>query len=104
VDGIAVNQVSSEETYRLRRLLVFYKKGLWVCLDEQFNDAVKLLANPNHDVAMPVDVEVFHQILEQAKQEPLGSLLIEKDKILNIVLLVVIAGLVTAVVAAVLAT
>jgi hypothetical protein len=35
--------ISSEETYRMRPGAVLYKKGLWVCLDGQFSDALKVV-------------------------------------------------------------
>ena len=94
--------ISSEETYRLRPSRVLYKKGLWVCLEEQFSDAAKLLKNPNHEVAKPVDVEAFNRSLEEAQKEPLRGLWLNRDKILNVVLSVVVVAIVAAVVIAVL--
>jgi len=33
--------------------------AIFVCLDAQYDDAVALLGDENHDVAEPVDVEAF---------------------------------------------
>lgn len=33
--------------------------AIYVCLDAQYDDAVALLGDENHDVAEPVDVEAF---------------------------------------------
>ena len=85
--------ISSEETYRLRPSYILYKKGLWICLEEQFSDAAKLLKNPSHEVAQPVDTEAFHRSLEEAQKEPLRGLWLNRDKILNIVLIIVIVTL-----------
>lgn len=94
--------ISSEETYRLRPSRLLYKKGLWVCLEEQFSDAAKLLKNPSHQVARPVDVVAFQRSLEEAQKEPLRDLWQSRDKILNVVLSVVVVVLIVAVAIAVL--
>ena len=88
--------ISSQETYRIRSSAVLFKKGLWVCLDEHFQDAAALLKDPNHQVAQPVDVEAFHQSLEQAQKQPLSALGLDKDRVLNFIVLVIVAALVMA--------
>lgn len=48
-------------------------QGMYVCLDAQYNDAVALLHNPDHKVAVRVDVNDFYQQLEKAqRQSPLS--------------------------------
>lgn len=86
--------ISSEETYRMRPSAVLYKKGLWICLEGQFSDALKLLKNPNHEVAQPVDVEEFHHSLEEAQKEPLRGLGLNGDRILNVVMSIVIVAII----------
>jgi hypothetical protein len=66
--------ISSEETFRMTPWFTGYKKGLWVCLDEQYRDALALLKNPEHQVTQPVDVEAFHRELEASKRQPLNAL------------------------------
>jgi hypothetical protein len=48
------------------------------------------LKNPNHEVAQPVDVEEFHQSLEEAQKEPLRGLGLNGDRILNVIMSIVI--------------
>ena len=96
--------ISSEQTFQLKPSLVLHRKGLWICLDEQFSDAAKLLKNPSHAVSKPVDVIAFHRSLEESQKESFNSLWINKDKIFNFVLSVVLIGFIGAVVIAVLVT
>ena len=54
------------KTYRSVRGMLF------VCINEQFDDALAVLKNPNHEVAQPVDVAEFER---RAKTEGLSSIL-----------------------------
>jgi hypothetical protein len=36
-------------------------QATFVCIDSQYDDAIALLANPNHEVREPVDVQEFHR-------------------------------------------
>ena len=60
--------ISSEQTFQLKPSLVLHRKGLWICLDEQFSDAAKLLKNPSHAVSKPVDVVAFHFSLGESQR------------------------------------
>lgn len=82
--------ISGTESFRMRPLSVLYKKGLWVCLDEQFEDAAMLLKTPDHEVTNPVDVDAFHSSLEKLQREPLRGLWLNRDKILNTVSIIVV--------------
>jgi cytochrome b subunit of formate dehydrogenase len=69
---------SHEQTTRITSLLKFkgipthityayghamsYKAAIFVCIDHQLNDAKLLLANPNHVVSDPVDIEEFDKL------------------------------------------
>ena len=57
---------------------------------------MKLLKNPSYEVSQPVDVEAFHRSLEAAQKEPLRSLWLSRDKILNVVLSIVIVAVIAA--------
>ena len=47
--------------------------GLFVCLDEQYDDAVALLRNPHHKVTNPVDVADYYERMDEAvRQSPLS--------------------------------
>jgi hypothetical protein len=41
--------------------------ALWVVFDEQYDDALALLADPEHEVENPVDVEEYRRRLEDAE-------------------------------------
>jgi len=38
-----------------------YQAHIWVCLDSQFDDAVALKRNPDHEVREPVDVKSYYE-------------------------------------------
>lgn len=57
--------ISSSHTYRIRPMYTAYKKGLWVYLDSQWEDAKALLSNSSHTVAEPVDVKAFYASAEK---------------------------------------
>src|SRR5712664_2072688 len=59
--------------------------GLWVCLNEQFNDAEAVLNNENHEVEAPVNVEEFYRLLKREQREPIKAMVIDVNKILNVV-------------------
>lgn len=44
-------------------------QGIYVCLDEQYDDAVALLRNPSHKVTAPIDVEDFYRKLAEAERK-----------------------------------
>jgi hypothetical protein len=53
-------------TYRSVRGMLF------VCINEQFDDAMAVLKNPDHEVAQPVDVAEFER---RTKSDGLGTIL-----------------------------
>ena len=75
--------ISGAESFRLRRLLVGYKKGFWVVIDAHYEDALALLKNKNHRVAMPLDSEAFHREFEQVQREPLSIVFSSGEAFLN---------------------
>ena len=47
--------VSSKRSYRMGALFTgAFRVGLWVVLDRQFEDARRLLDDPDHEVSMPL--------------------------------------------------
>jgi len=96
--------ISGTESFRMRPLLVLYRKGVWVCLDEQFDDAVMLLKNPDHEVSNPVDVDAFHSSLEQLQREPFRCLWLNRDNVFNIVVSIIILVLIVVTVVLILFT
>jgi len=75
--------ISGTESFRLRRLLVGYKKGFWIFIDDQYEDALALLKNKNHKIIMPVDSEAFHREFEQVQKEPLSMVFGSDEAFLN---------------------
>lgn len=59
---------------------------LFVCIDEQYNDALALLKNPEHTVAHPVDVKEFTQA---ERTQGFGTILIGGGAILLLLLAVI---------------
>ena len=57
-DGIPT-VIQGNHTYRLTPFPLM-EPTLWVYLDEQFDDATKLMADPNHVVITGIDTEVFY--------------------------------------------
>jgi hypothetical protein len=60
---------------------------LFVCINDQFEDAVALLKNENHDVRQPVDVAAFKR-----EAEVLGSPEVLKNALIVLLGLVLLAG------------
>jgi hypothetical protein len=59
---------------------------LFICLNEQFDDALALLKNPEHEVARPVDIEEFQRA---ARTQGLGTILVGSVAILLFLLAIV---------------
>jgi len=41
--------------------------ALWICIDEQYEDALALLDDINHEVKRPVDIEEYNKSFEQLR-------------------------------------
>ena len=67
--------VSSANTHNLLSHYAGVKKGLWVCLDMHYADAVALLTNPEHEVNEPVDIRDFEQVLAAGEAASMSVLL-----------------------------
>jgi len=65
--------------------------ALFVCINEQFEDALAVLKNPEHEVAQPVDVAEFER---EARTGGLGTIL--KGSVALLVFLLVIVGVLLA--------
>ena len=53
--------ISGEDTGRLVPFLMS-KPDLWIYLDEQYDEAVRLIENPEYEVKNKVDVEAFYRL------------------------------------------
>ncbi len=48
---------------------ILLQPTLWVCVDEQFEDAVCLMDNPDHQVSSKIDMEEFYAMQPSAEQQ-----------------------------------
>ena len=42
---------------------------VWVCLDDQFEDAYKFIEDESHEISRPIDVAEFYRSAEESKQK-----------------------------------
>jgi hypothetical protein len=83
--------ISSARTYHT---FTGGKRGLWVCLEQHFEDAQAVLRDPSHRVARPIDVDDFYRALEEVGRQPLSAMGINPTTLLNIVVVAaMLAGL-----------
>ena len=59
--------ISGENFSALRIPLFPNNHGVFIYLDEQYNDAQKVIADPNYMAESAIDVEDFYQLLESAE-------------------------------------
>jgi len=59
--------IQGENTARMIIPYFALQPTLWVYLDKQFDDAVRLLANPDHEVTTGVDIEEFYASVEEVE-------------------------------------
>lgn len=59
---------------------------LFVCINEQLEDALAVLKDPNHEVANPVDVAEFER---RAETDGLGTILRGSAAILGVLICIV---------------
>jgi len=52
--------IQGTETARMITSKVLFEPSLWVYLDGQFEDASKLIMNPEHEVTTGIDLEAFY--------------------------------------------
>ena len=61
-----------------RRLVEASKNwAIFVCINSQFDDAVALLSNPDHEVTDPVNVSEFNNAIEAADNSPIAYWLLK---------------------------
>ena len=68
--------VSNEDTNRMIPIGIA-KASLWVYIDEQYDEAMMLLKDPDYEVINKVDMETFHELensMEDSKTSLVGAL------------------------------
>lgn len=70
--------VQGEETARMI-VPVLLRPTLWVYIDDQFDDALELIHNPDHVVRIRIDVEEFYKLQppEREQRRALNKVLIQ---------------------------
>jgi hypothetical protein len=66
--GIPVFIGSQNSGPALGILIAANKYTLWSCIDSQYEDALKVLNDPGHEVSEPIDISDFQQFTENNRQ------------------------------------
>ncbi|MET0009842.1 MAG: DUF2007 domain-containing protein [Candidatus Thiodiazotropha sp. 6PLUC4] len=85
--------VQGEDTARMLIPRFGFQPTLWVYVDEQFQEALQLIDNPDYKVKAPIDLEAFRKIEpdESEKRAQLNAALLHLMLYLGGVMLVVVA-------------
>lgn len=62
--------ISGENTARMLTPFLMTEPGLWVYFDDQLNEAVKLVNNPEYEVVNKIDVGRFYQDSKNLTEKP----------------------------------
>lgn len=73
--GIPVHVGEEHQHHLGGHAMPFLRYRLHVVLDSQYDDALKLLEDENHEVAEPVDIKAFRDFEEQARPEVMNRIL-----------------------------
>lgn len=81
--------IQGENTARMIVPIFLLQPTLWVYLDEQFEDAIKLMDNPDHEVSSKIDMEEFYamQPSEEQQAHDLNAALLHLLLIVGVVML-----------------
>lgn len=71
--------IHGDNTARMIIPAFLLEPTLWVYLDEQFEDAVKLIDDPNHEVTTGIDVEDFYtrEVTPDEQSKALNQVLVD---------------------------
>ncbi len=61
--------VQGENTARMITSMLMTQPSLWIYLDDQFEDALALVNDPDHQVAEPIDVDEFYRLNENVSND-----------------------------------
>ena len=81
--------IQGKETARMTYRFFLFEPTLWIYINEQFDDAVKLIADPSHTVVTGIDVEEFYGA--QSNEEETDSA--TNKALANLALLVIFLAL-----------
>lgn len=74
--GIPVHVGEEHQHHLGGHAMPFLRYRLHVVLDSQYDDAVKLLEDENHEVTDPVDLKAFRDYEEQIRPEVMNRILV----------------------------
>jgi hypothetical protein len=85
--------IQGEDTARMILPRFGFQPTLWVFVDEQYNEAMALIENPDYEVEVPIDTETFNALEpdEYQKRRQLNAALIHLMLYLGVIMLLVIA-------------
>jgi len=81
--------INGENTARAITPFLMTEPSLWVYLDEQFDEALKLLQDSDYEVVNKVDMEEFHAVADNIAAHPssLNAVLVYLGVTMGLVLL-----------------
>ncbi len=59
--------LSNENSFRMKQAMFMNGIGVWVYLESQYEEAIKLINNPDYEVRHPVDLDEFNALLKSRK-------------------------------------
>ena len=81
--------VNGENTARMVTPFVMTEPGLWVYIDEQVDEAIKLVSDPDYQVVNKVDVNEFYAITSKVTNNPgnLNTVLVNLGIFMGLIIL-----------------
>lgn len=73
--GVPVHVGEENQHHLGGHVMPFLRYRLHVVLDFQYDDALKLLEDENHEVAEPVDLEAFREYQQQAQPDVMNRMI-----------------------------
>ncbi len=64
--------INGENTARMITPFIMTEPSLWIYLDEQIDDALRLLENPDYEVMNKVDMDDFYEVARTIIDKPAG--------------------------------
>jgi hypothetical protein len=81
--------IKGENTARVITPFIMTEPSLWIYLDEQIDEALKLVENPDYEVRNKVDMDRFHEVARNITDKPanLNKALIDLGFTMGLILL-----------------
>jgi len=81
--------VNGDNTARMISPFLMTEPGLWIYIDEQLDEAMKLIDDPEYEVMNKVDMLEFHEMARHITDRPagLGAALVQIGLMMTVLLL-----------------